>query len=106
MTNEPVKTKCSYAKGKTRAEIKKQSCELRNEAIKMFESGMSNEEISEKLGMSIRTIRDWRIRVWDKSLPLEKGKKITSDSYMSEFNKEWTRAVNRIRKFCGLPLFK
>lgn len=101
---ETVSKRSNPFKGLTRKEISEKSACLRKSAIQMFEQGMSNKDISEKLGLSCKTIEKWRIYVWDQAIPFEQEKKIGSDAYVLNFKREWARAVNPFRKYYGLPL--
>lgn len=76
---------------------------MENIIRRMIANGKSSKEIKEWTGVSYKTIARYRDEMSGGSVAVEK--KIHNANYPPGFRREWTLAVNRIRKYCGKELF-
>ena len=104
--DKPKSMRVENRKGMTRKQISEESAKIRQKAMQMLESGISARDVAENLNVSYSTVCEWRAKYYKKLETVDNINKFGSDENTDDFKKQWTEAINRIRKFCGLPLFK
>lgn len=104
--DKPKSLRVENRKGMTRKQISEESAKNREKAIQMLESGMSARDVAVDMNVGYHTVCEWRAKYHKNIKPVDNINKFRSDENTDDFKKQWTEAVNAIRKFCGLPLLK
>lgn len=104
--DKPKSLRVENRKGMTRKQISEESAKNREKAIQMLESGMSARDVAVDMNVGYHTVCEWRAKYHKNIKTVDDINKFGSNENTDDFKKQWTEAVNRIRKFCGLPLLK
>lgn len=88
----------------TRKEITERSRKRKEEAKVLFESGMGYREVAKKIGLSEKTVQNWKNEMAIKTDPYDGKQKGFDDEFIANVRILWPVCVNRILGYAGKPL--